>query len=287
MSIGLGIDSFAYHRWFGETTPWEKPLATRWTTDDFLDRAASVGVGAVSLQTIYVPELETAEGRRWLTDRFASSCVVPYLAWGHPDGLRGGTDPARFEALRHLLPVARDIGCHTLRLVCGNQFTRAIALEIRVENLVPQLQVLTDEAQALGLTLAIENHADLAMADLVSLVRKVDAPNLGICFDTGNAVRVGDDLAVALALAAPLIRMVHLKDMIVQPASRGDPTAWWPSVPIGRGEFDIRGFIATLRGANYNGALFVEMANMHPDFPDEDAAVADSLAYLRTLLACP
>ena len=283
----LGIDSFAYHRWFGETTPWETPLATRWTTADFLDRAASFGVGAVSLQTIYVPELETVEGRRQLTDRFASSCIVPYLAWGHPDGLRGGTDPARFESLRHLLPVARDIGCHTLRLVCGNQFTRAIPLPIRVANLVPQLQVLTGEAQALGLTLAIENHADLAMADLVSLVRKVDAPNLGICFDSGNAVRVGDDLTVALALAAPLIRMVHLKDMIVQQASRGDPTAWWPSVPVGRGEFDVPGLIATLREATYNGALFVEMANMHPDFPDEDAAVADSLAYLRPLLDCP
>ncbi|MCB1489236.1 MAG: sugar phosphate isomerase/epimerase, partial [Bauldia sp.] len=135
----------------------------------------------------------------------------------------------------------------------------------------------------LGLTLAIENHADLAMADLAHLVRTVGADNLGICFDTGNAVRVGDDLLDAARVAAPLVKMVHLKDMIVIDASRGDPTAWWPSAPLGRGIFDIPAFLAILEEAGFDGTLFVEMANMHPDWEDEDQAVSESVAYLRRL----
>ena len=52
-------------------------------------------------------------------------------------------------------------------------------------------------------------------------------------------------------------------------------------MPLGRGEFDLAGFVAILRAAGYDGTLFVELANMHPDFADEDAGVAEGVAWLR------
>jgi hypothetical protein len=69
-------------------------------------------------------------------------------------------------------------------------------------------------------------------------------------FDGGNAVRVGDDLTAELALAAPHMRMMHVQDMLIQDTSRGDPTAWWPCVPLGRGEFDLPAIIDVLRRAS-------------------------------------
>lgn len=282
--IGVGIDSYAYHRYFGETTPWEEPLGVRWETADFLRRAHELGVGAVSLQTAYLPELTTPVLAS-LHQQLESLSLQPILAWGHPDGLQGGIDPERVEAFRRLMPAAAAIGCSIVRLVCGNQLSWETPPARRIERLTPILRGLAEEAEALGLTLAIENHADFAMRDLVSLVETVAHDRLGICFDTGNAVRVGDDLLTAARLAAPFVRMVHLKDMIVIDSSRGDPTSWWPAAPLGRGDFDIPAFVNILRGAGFAGTLFVEMANMHPDWPDEDLAVKESVAYLSEVLA--
>src|SRR5258707_8343671 len=58
--MSVGIDSYSYHRFFGETTAWEQPVATRWQTEDFLRRAASLRVDRVSLQTVYLPPLSDA-----------------------------------------------------------------------------------------------------------------------------------------------------------------------------------------------------------------------------------
>jgi sugar phosphate isomerase/epimerase len=283
-AISVGLDSYSYHRYFGETTAWEKPVGVRWTPSDFLRRAHALGVGTVSLQTVYLPEL-TPDTIAALRAELAALSLRPVLAWGHPAGLAGGEDPAKVEELSRLLPRAKALGCSLVRFVCGNQFTGKLPVAARIERLTPILRRLSGEAAGLDLTLAVENHADFRMQDLVTLVRGVGAANLGICFDTGNAVRVGDDLLDAARLALPLIRMVHLKDMIVVDTSRGDPTAWWPSAPLGRGQFNIAAFVEVLHAGGYLGTLFVEMANTYPEWPDEDAAVAASIAYLTGLLS--
>ena len=281
--IGIGIDSYSYHRYFGEFTPFEQPIAARWDTARFLQRAAELGVSAVSLQTAYLPPLESkflSALRRDLEQRG----LAPVLAWGHPAGLDGGADKAKADELLRLLHPAKALGCSLVRLVCGNQFTATMPVAERIARLVPILKRAAEEAGDLGLTLAVENHADFRMRDLLDLIDRVGAGNLGICLDTGNAVRVGDDPLEATILAAPLVRMVHLKDMVVIEASRGDPSAWWPSAPLGRGQFDVPAIVAALAKAGYAGTLFVEMANTFTDWPDEDAAVAESVAYLGRLL---
>jgi sugar phosphate isomerase/epimerase len=169
-------------------------------------------------------------------------------------------------------------------VVGGNPAVWRVPAQERIERMTPMLRELADEAASLDLALAIENHADFAMSDLVSFAETVDRPNVGICFDSGNAVRVGDDLLEAARLAAPHIRMVHIKDLIVQAESRGDPGAWWPSAPLGRGDLSLPALVALLREAGYAGTFFIEMANMHPEFSDEDAAVVESIAYLRRTL---
>ena len=283
MTISIGIDSFAYHRYFGEVTPWEQPLKVRWQTGDFLRRAAALGVSTVSLQSVFLPDLNMATAGA-LRDELQQYKLTPVLDWGHSDGLGGGTNPRKVEDVLLMLPVARALGCSLMRVVCGNQFRWKEPAQQRIQRLIPVLREIAAEAIKLGLTLAVENHADFNMRDLVALLDAVGAENLGICFDTGNAVRVGDDLLEAAQLAAPRIRMVHLKDMITVEASRGNPELWWPAAPLGRGEFDLPRFVEILRTVSFHGGLYIEMANMYPDFPDEDTAVEESVVYLRKLL---
>jgi sugar phosphate isomerase/epimerase len=276
----IGIDSFSYHRFFGDCTPWEQPVTARWQTDDFLARAAAHGVRDVSLQTVYLPPFD-ADSTTSLRAALRRYNLRPVLAWGHPAGLDGGTDQHKLDDLYRLLPWARELGCSILRIVCGNQFTYSQPVQPRIERLTPILTGVARQAADYGLTIAVENHADFRMRDLVTLIETVGEPNLGICLDSGNAVRAGDSLLEAADLAGPHVRMVHIKDLVVRDEWRGDPTLWWPSAPLGRGDFDVQEFLRRLAHHGYAGTLYIEFANLYPAWPNEDAAIAESIAYLR------
>jgi len=278
----LGIDSFAYHRYFGEHNRWETPLDFRWTTADFIARGHSLGVESLSLQTCYLPALTDSV----IDDlRAQLGNIRPVLTWGHPDGLQGGKNTQAAADLIALFPKAKALGCALVRFVAGNHFFYHIDPQERIQRLVPMIRGIAQEAANQGLDLALENHADFQMRDLLTLIEQVGAPNLGICLDTGNAVRVGDDAVEAARLAAPLVKMVHLKDLRVQAASRGDPTALWPSAPLGHGDFDVPRILETLCDGGYRGCLYVELAGLHSDWHNEDEVVSESLVYLRKLLA--
>lgn len=275
----VGIDSFSYHRRFGDVGSWESPSSVRWSTGDFLDRANELGVSSVSLQTLYLGAMEPAAMRR-LRSELDERGLTAVLAWGHRCGLDSGRNPVRVEQAMACLDAAAAVGARLMRIVCGDQFAFSSAAGERIRRLAPLVDRVARRAADLGIGLAIENHADFVMADLVELVETIAAPNLGICLDLGNALRVGDDPVAAARLAASHVTMVHVKDMIVPTDSRGRPWARWPTVPVGEGEIAVPEALGALAHAGIAPTLFVEMALMHPDHPDEDAAVAHSVAYL-------
>jgi sugar phosphate isomerase/epimerase len=135
-----------------------------------------------------------------------------------------------------------------------------------------------------GIVLALENHIDLTADEMVDLVGGLDSPWLRVCLDTGNNLRLHEDPLVVAEMLAPFTRATHVKDVGVR---RGDPKdfAFWPSVPLGRGLVDIGRVVALLRKARYKGLLAIEVDYLHPDYGDEDRAVAASVKYLKTLLA--
>ena len=275
----IGVDSYAYHRWFGEVSRWEVPRRERWSPLDFLDRAHQLEVTGVSLQTVHLGSISLKRVAEEAGDRQLDLV----MAWGHRSGLDGGTSPSRLRDAERWIDEVAAVGCRLLRIVCGDHTWWDSPLHARVERLVPMLSALAARAGKVGLDLAIENHADMRMEDIVTLISKVAAPNLGICFDLGNAVRVGDDLLAAARQAAPLARMVHVKDIRVQEASLGNPSAWWPTTPLGKGDLPVAHALRATVAASWPPRWYVEMATMHPDHPDEDAAVSESVSYLRSL----
>ena len=97
-----------------------------------------------------------------------------------------------------------------------------------------------------GLTLALENHADLELAEIEAVLEALDAPHLGVCFDTSNWVRVGDDPVEAARRLQGRVRLVHLKDHVVRP---DDGITGPSSVELGTGEVDVRGVLDVLLAA--------------------------------------
>src|ERR1700736_3491323 len=54
----VGIDSYCYHRFFGEIYPDQTDPLVRWTLQDFVDRAVELGVDGVSLESCFLESLE-------------------------------------------------------------------------------------------------------------------------------------------------------------------------------------------------------------------------------------
>jgi sugar phosphate isomerase/epimerase len=279
----IAIDSYCFHRFFGEIYPGvqTRPPKTL-TVWDFLQRAKKLGVAGVSLESCFLPtDREFLHRLRDVLDSYGFERV---WAWGHPNGLRSGTDRAAAKDLVDHLDHARTLGAKVMRIVGGSRRTRPPSFAQHKRRLVGMLKKLLPAAEDHGVVMAMENHIDLTADEMVDVVATLDSPWLGVCLDTGNNLRLHEDpLAVASKLA-PFARATHVKDIGVQ---RGDPKDFffWPSVPLGDGLIDIPQVIGFLRKARYNGLLAIEVDYLHPDYKDEDSAVAQSVRFLSKVIA--
>ena len=276
----VGIDTYSYHRFFGEIREGEEDPGTRWTTWDFLDRAGELGVDGVSLETCYL-DLDDPAFRDRLACTLADGGLDAVLAWGHPGGLEMGRSTERLDDLLRVIDHAAAMGVSLVRLVVGT-FTHwgREPPQVSVERLVPRVQAACRHAVEIGIRLSIETHTALPIEALAELVRRVEAPNLGVVLDTANVVRVGSDLLEATRLLAPLTDMAHVKDLDLSEAGFGDPGGWWPCTSLGAGDLDLRGAVSELRSVGFEGLLCVELATLPPG-SDEDRMVAESVAWLR------
>jgi sugar phosphate isomerase/epimerase len=279
----IAIDSYCYHRFFGEVYPGlqQSPgrLMTVW---DFLQRARRLGVAGVSLESCFLPSDEDFLDR--LRDTLDSYGFERVWAWGHPNGLQSGADRQAARDLVGNLAHARRIGAGVMRIVGGSRRTRPASFAQHKRRLGAMLKGLLGPAQDQGVVLALENHIDLTADEMVDLLTTLDSPWLGVCLDTGNNLRLHENPQVVAQKLAPFARATHVKDIGVQ---RGDPKdfAFWPSVPLGKGLVDIAGVIGLLKKAHYKGLLAIEVDYLHPDYTNEDRAVAASVKYLKGLLA--
>jgi sugar phosphate isomerase/epimerase len=279
----LAIDSYCYHRYFGEVYPGvQSPAPRAMTVWDFLKRARHFRVEGVSLEACYMPALDEAflEKLRDALDRDGFQRV---WAWGHPQGLASGTDhEAARDLVRHL-EFARAVGANVMRIVGGSRRTRPHSWAVHKRRLTGMLNKAVRQAERHGIVLAIENHIDMLADEIVDLVKSIDSPWLGICLDTGNNLRLFEDPLVVAERLAPWTRATHVKDLT---ALGGDPKefTFWPSVPLGEGLVDIGKVIRFLRQAGYQGLLAIEVDFLHPKYGDEDRAVGRSVKYLRGLL---
>ena len=278
-SLRIGVDSYSYHRFFGELRTGESPADQRWTTDDFLDCCSELGVDGVSLETCFLDGRADAdtESLRQRLDQLGFDRV---LAWGHPDGLAMGLDPEAFADALAAVNQAAALGCGLLRIVVGT--TRHFGQEKETEvirRVVPQVAEITERAAERDLDVAIETHCDLTTESVGCLVEQVASSRLGVVFDSANVVRIGENLLAAAAALAPHTKMIHLKDLDLRSSTPGHPGGRWPGVPLGIGNLDIHQALTVIEEAGFDGLACVEVADMSPGWSEHDI-VAQSVDWL-------
>lgn len=303
--MDVGIDSYCYHRLFGDVRVGETAADDRWALGPAQPLAHATACGAewLFLETCFLdgppadasfagPELiaadtDVAVGAAIAIEPSDSATLAPQLgfSWGHgwPDGrahgLHAGRRPEAVAELDTWIDAAARLGHPLLRITAGSPATRdGEPTAPLLDRLVPLLERAADRAASRRVTLALENHGDLRAREIVELLHRVNHPALGVCLDNVNLVRVGDDMIDATRLLAPHVRMVQLKDCL-----DGDPTV--PGGPIstalGEGDVDLDGVLDALVDGGFDGPVCVELAALGPDPDDERDMVARSIDWLR------
>ncbi len=285
----VGIDSYSYHRRYGEVRAGEAPSAhAPWPLEPSpaLRHARTTGADAIFLETCYLPEPETIDAAM-LAD--ARPGVRVGFSWGHPwpsgrfHGLDGGRWYGAEQELDRWIDAAARLGHEVLRITAGSPASRGDEpAEVLVERLVGPVRRAADRAADQGVRLALENHGDLRVRDILDLFERVDRPDtMGVCLDNVNLIRVGDDMAEGTLALAPYTLLVQLKDHLA-----GDPTV--PGGPVctalGEGVADLGGLIAILATAGFDGPVCVELASLGPVDVDELAMIERSVTWLRARL---
>jgi len=279
----VGIDSYCYHRYFGEVYPDQEDPGTRWTFHDFVNRAAELEVDGVSLESCFFESLEPGYLGQ-IKDALDEKGLERVLAWGHPDGLEAGRNVEAWKEMNSLIPKARFMGADIMRIVASSLMFRNEPHGPQIDAVVKMLAESVKIAEDQGVVLAIENHIDYTSEEIEQILQRVGSEALKVNFDTGNTLRMMEDPVAAARRLGPYTVATHTKDVDACRHVRPEEWYFFSSVPVGTGLIDMPGVVRALAETGYQGVLAVE-SDHHKDNQDEDKLVAESIAYLKKLVA--
>lgn len=282
----VGIDSYCYHRFFGEVYPDQKPPAKNMTMQDFLKRAKELDVDGVSLESCFFP---ADADEAWFKDLKAQLDEYKFdrvYAWGHPDGLERGQNWTAYDEMVAGIPNAKLIGADVMRVVGSSLMFRHEPHGPQIKALAKMFKEAVKVAEDYGVKMAVENHIDFTSEEILQLLEEVDSDYFGLNFDTGNFLRLLDDPVKGMEKLAPYVLATHVKDLM--PDKNASPTDWFffAGVPVGHGLIDNESLAKLLAKADFKGFLAVEIDHPHTDWTErEDEAVALSVKELKRIAA--
>lgn len=282
----VGIDSYSYHRRYGEVRPTESAISGPiWALEPspVLAHARELGVDVLMLETCYLPEPEDLS-----SEMFGDQPPTVGFSWGHPwpegaiHGLEAGRRPESEPHLARWIDAAARFGHSVMRITVGSHVTRVddTGPEL-IARLVGPVRRAADRAAGVGLSLAIENHGDLSAAELDELLRRVERPNVGVTLDNVNLLRRGDDMVEGTRLLAPHVLVVQMKDH--QPIDDPNQPGGAVCTPLGAGVAPLEAVLEVLDESGFGGPVCVEIATVRGDV-DELAWLDKSVAWLRDRL---
>ncbi len=282
----VGIDSYCYHRFFGEVYPQQIEPPSRMILEDFIDRARALEVDGVSLESCFIDRKDDPGYLESVKARLDEYGLDRVYAWGHPDGLEGGKSEDAYKEMIRSFEHARKIGAKVMRVVGSSLMFRFEDHQQQIKRLARMFKEAVKVAEDAGVKMAVENHIDFTGDEILQLLEEVGSPCLGLNFDTGNFARLLDDPIKAMEKLARHTLATHIKDLKVNSAAAVDDWYFFSTTPVGDGFIDNLKLARLLKNAGYEGFLAMELDFLHPDYnADEDAAVARSVQALKEIAA--
>ena len=140
------------------------------------------------------------------------------------------------------------------------------------QRVVTTLREMCDRAAPHGVTVAVQNHHDVAVhtAALLELLHDVGRPNCKLGFDAWSPALRGEDVYEAAKRAAPHTVITTNADYVRLPRARYRPDVvnYEPAgpdlvraVPFGTGSIDYPAFFRGLRDGGFDGLATYEMCS--------------------------
>jgi sugar phosphate isomerase/epimerase len=250
----LGIAQFSYNIRLGA----ERSGRVKGQIADplsFLDQCHKVGAGGVQTSIgirdkEYVRKLRRkAEGY----DMFIEGSA------GLP---RTELDIERFDAT---VQTVKEVGGSVIRVAIGGrryeQFDKAEQFKAFSERTIKSLRLAEPVAARHRMRLAIENHKDWRIEQMLDMLGRIDSEYVGVCIDTGNSFALLEDPMAVVEAYAPYGFAAHLKDMAVAEYEDGFLLA---DAVLGEGILDLARMVKILRKARPEIQFSLEMATRDP-----------------------
>jgi sugar phosphate isomerase/epimerase len=174
-----------------------------------------------------------------------------------------GKDLQRFSLE---VSAAKEAGVDVLRTVClpvrrYESFDSMAAFnEFRTKS-INRLKLAEPIVRNMGVKLAIENHKDWRMAEMIELLDSIDSEWVGVTLDTGNNISLLEDPMEVVEALAPYAFTVHLKDMAIEEYEDGFLLA---EINLGEGFLDIDKMITIIKKHNPDIRFNLEMITRDP-----------------------
>jgi sugar phosphate isomerase/epimerase len=170
-----------------------------------------------------------------------------------------------------LARIAAELGAPVVRIFTAYE-TSGRSLQSLWDGAVIAIREMCDRAAARRVTIAIQNHHDLALHTdaLLELLADLNRPNCKLGFDAWSPALRGEKLYDAARKAAPYTAMTTNADYISSPRYRYQPELvnyerqpldWVRAVPFGTGSIDYAAFFEGLRDGGFNGLAVYEMCS--------------------------
>lgn len=175
---------------------------------------------------------------------------------------------AHVEALCRL---GRRLGAEVVRVFTAYE-SAGQGVQTTWRQVVTCLREVCDRAAALGMTVAVQNHHDVAVhtAALLELLHDIDRGNCKLGFDAWSPALRGEDLYEAARAAAPYTIVTTNADYVTLPRFRYRPEVvnyeratpdLVRAVPFGSGFINYRSFFAGLRAGGFDGLAVYEICS--------------------------
>jgi len=234
--------------------------------------AADIGYDAIELspRPDFIPffthpradRARVAEFRTALRDTgMELASILPLYRWSGPD------EDERQAAVRYwkrAIQLAVDVGCTTMNSEFNGRPDQPARSEAQFWRSMEELLPIFERE---GIQLNLEAHPDDFIErnePAVDLVRAIDSPRVGYVFCAPHTFHLGDDIGAMIAYAAPVLRQVHIADVLNHRASSGlryivNPPGSTARVhqhlDIGQGEVDFDACFRALRAVGFDGIL--------------------------------
>jgi sugar phosphate isomerase/epimerase len=248
-----------------------------------LAAAHDLGLQVVSLRSTGWQEPDWADRVGALAERYGLELELGFSA----DYIANGADQPAEPFAEFVERACKPLGVTTIGTTSplhGGRWLKEPPLDEQLDRLGAALSRLAPVAEAQGVRLAIENHADYRGHELAAVLRRVGSPAVGARLDTANPYAVIEEPLAAAEALAPYTLATHVKDLIVEaePGNRGLTPGGLLGLRhcvLGQGHVDLPAIVDLLAARGPLGEdlwLVLEVGN---------ATIAESAAYAREAFA--